>query len=155
MEFRITRHQMYMEIAHTVAKRATCLRLNVGAVLVHERSIVSIGYNGPPSGEPHCLGSKCSGWKTSCTRSLHAEHNALNRAPAGLTGFDLYVTHSPCASCYDMIWFDRRVKRIFFSTAFRDTSHLGHPLLDCPIYQVLPSGQVINWTTGDLELVKD
>lgn len=154
-ELRISRPQMFMEVAHIVAKRASCMRLNVGAVMVHGRSIVSIGYNGPPSGEAHCSGHSCAGWTTGCKRSLHAEANALERAPEGLSGLDLYVTHSPCAACYDKIWNSGRVKRIFFCAPFRETSHLDNPLFDCPIYRVLPSGAVVEWLTGKAVNVED
>lgn len=144
---RITRHQMYMEIAHTAAKRATCLRLNVGAVLVKDRDLVSIGYNGPPSGEVHCSGHACEGWTSGCKRSIHAERNAMLRSK-GQTGMDLYVTHSPCPVCYDALWSGGRVKRIFFGTPFRETDHLVNPLFDCEIYRILPSGHLIEWSSG-------
>lgn len=144
---RITRHQMFMEIAHTVAKRATCLRLNVGAVMVRDRSLVSIGYNGAPSGAPHCLGHSCEGWSTGCKRAIHAEENALHRA-GDQTNMDLYVTHSPCPTCYDKLWASGRVRRIFFGAPFRSVDHLVNPLFDCEIYRILPSGHVVEWTTG-------
>lgn len=147
IEPRISRHQMFMDIAHTVAKRATCLRLNVGAVMVKDRQIISIGYNGAPSGASHCLGHSCEGWSTGCKRTIHAEDNALQRV-GDATGLDLYVTHSPCSVCYDKMWGSGRVKRIFFGAPFRETDHLVNPLFDCEIYRILPSGHLIEWTTG-------
>lgn len=151
---RVTRQQMFMEIAHVVSKRSTCFRLNVGALLVHENSIVSIGYNGPPSGEPHCMGDQCPGWNSSCHRSIHAERNALARVPDGLQYLDLYVTHSPCPHCFDEIWVSQKVDRIFFGTPFREASHLQDSLFDIEVYRVLPSGGVIEWSTGRLVDVK-
>lgn len=94
---RTTRPQMFMEIAHAVARRSTCMRLNVGAVIVQGRSIVSIGYNGAPSGAPHCLGNACPG-KLVCRETIHAEDNALRHLPPlepDSPLLDLYVTDSP------------------------------------------------------------
>ena len=90
-EVRISRHLMFMEIAHTVAKRATCMRLNVGAVLVADRQIVSIGYNGAPSGAPHCAGNECPG-KHHCHETIHAEVNAVQHLPGNI---DINVDHTP------------------------------------------------------------
>lgn len=177
---RSTRPQLFMEIAQAVAKRSTCMRLNVGAVLVQGRSIVSIGYNGAPPGEPHCTQETCNA-QTSCQRTIHAEDNALRHVPQGIrvtqdTRFDLYVTDSPCQGCFNMIKDAGVVKRIFFSTPYRITDHLEHSgacdnyvpsiihMGDCvycghteashttkiAVYRVLPSGYVIDWETKDL-----
>lgn len=149
MESRIGRHQMFMEIAHIVAKRATCLRLNVGAVMVSNRTMVSLGYNGSPSGAPHCSGHLCEGWTTGCRRTIHAEDNALSRV-GDATNLDLYVTHSPCSKCYDKMWDSGRVSRIFFGAPFRETDHLVDSLFDCEVYRILPSGHIIKWATGEI-----
>lgn len=148
---RISRHQLFMEIAHVVAKRSTCMRLNVGAVMTYDSSIVAIGYNGAASGEPHCQGEHCSGWGGGCKRAIHAEMNALARVPDMLHGLDLYITHSPCSVCWDKLAEDRRVYRIFFGTPFRETSHLVDSLFgDMIVYRVLPAGGIIDWSTGRL-----
>lgn len=148
---RISRHQMFMEMAQVAAKRSTCFRLNVGAIITHNNSVVSIGYNGAPSGEPHCQGALCDGWGSKCTRTIHAERNAIDRLPAGIgRPLDLYVTDSPCAHCYDYIVQDMRVSRIFFGTPYRITDHLQNSLFEgqIDVYRVLPSGVIIEWTTG-------
>lgn len=147
---RISRPQLYMEIAHVVAKRSTCMRLNVGAVMVHGRSVVSIGYNGSLPGEPHCSGDLCPGRLTGCKQTVHAEINALMRVPQGLRSLDLYVTDSPCGVCYDAIASDRRVDRIFFANPYRITDHLEDSLWDIGIYRVTPAGYVIDWNTKGL-----
>lgn len=144
-EVRITRHAMYMDIAHVVAKRSTCMRLNVGAVVVKDRSIVSIGYNGSPPGQPHCDGETCLG-SDGCRRTIHAEVNALSRVPDGMMDVDLYVTHSPCSSCYMNIWSSGQVGRVFFGAEFRQTDHLRDNLFELELYRVLPSGLVIDWS---------
>jgi dCMP deaminase len=147
---RITRPQMFMEIAQVVAKRSTCMRLNVGAVLVEGRSIVSIGYNGAPAGQPHCGGNQCPG-KHFCQVTDHAEENALKHLPAEFDGsnLDLYVTDSPCASCTALILHDGRVSRIFFETPYRINEHLKD-LIGIEVYKVTPAGYVMNWSTGEL-----
>ncbi len=149
---RSTRPQMFMGIAEVVAKRATCMRLNVGAVLVQGRSIVSIGYNGAPSGAPHCTGNDCPG-KHHCHETIHAEMNAIMHLPGNLDlrkRLDLYVTDSPCVDCFSKIVTGGIVQRIFFGTPYRITDHLiGHGQ-DIGIYRVLPAGYVIDWETKEL-----
>ena len=94
----------FMEIAHVVAKRATCDRKHVGAVIVDEnRRIVSTGYNGSPAGLPHCddVGHELKeiDGRDSCVRTLHAESNALDDAGRRAYGGYLYVTVIPCYDC--------------------------------------------------------
>lgn len=128
---RPTRPQMFMDIAHIVAKRSTCMRLNVGAVIVQNRRIVSIGYNGSPSKTDHCSGNSCPG-KKYCKQTIHAEVNALKYLSSGLiqqsgiiTGLDMYVTDSPCPDCFDEIKnHHARIDRIFFGTPYRLNDHL-------------------------------
>lgn len=146
---RITRPQMFMDIAHTVARRSTCMRLNVGAVLVKGRSIVSIGYNGVRAGEPHCAGNDCPG-KSGCLLTVHAEENALLHLPPGTQGpLDLYVTDSPCQDCYQTIMRDTRVTRIFFGTPYRNSTHLDTiPEWPAPqVYRLTPAGYLMDWRT--------
>ena len=145
-EMRISRHAMFMEMAHVVAKRSTCLRLNVGAVAVVGKTPVSIGYNGAPPGMPHCTYHTCSP-SSPCKQTVHAEVNALERAGVA-RGIDMYVTHSPCPACFDHMWATGRVNRIFFGTPFREIEHLTGSLFEIDVYRVLPSGIVIDWTTG-------
>jgi len=149
---RISRHELYMGTAKLAAKRSTCMRLNVGAVIVKDRNILSIGYNGAPAGEPHCSADTCSG-RSPCTRTIHAEMNALTRLPAGTEGpLDLYLTDSPCCNCYDRLVSDRRVRRIFFDTPYRNTSHLEDNLLTplIQVYRLLPAGYLMDWDSGEL-----
>ena len=147
---RISRPQMFMEIAHIVAKRATCMRLSVGAVLVHQRNIVAIGYNGVPAGHEHCLGNDCPG-KYKCELTTHAEMNALGHLPQWVSGpLDLYVTDSPCEDCYRALRVSP-VHRIFFGTPYRITTHLEEK--DDwfnGIYRITPSGYIMDWKTKEL-----
>lgn len=146
---RISRPQMFMEIAHVVAKRATCFRLNVGAVIVADRRIVSIGYNGAPSGAPHCSGNDCPG-RFHCKETTHAEVNALSHLPASWrhAAIDLYVTDSPCPACWDVIKTNVYIERVFFATPYRITDHLTG--VGPGLYRVLPAGYVMDWRTKEL-----
>jgi dCMP deaminase len=94
----------FLEIAYVVAKRATCDRKLVGAVIVDERHrIVATGYNGAPAGMVHCDENghdlKEIDGRMSCIRSLHAESNALDDAGRRARGCTLYVTVTPCFEC--------------------------------------------------------
>lgn len=105
---RPSRDETFMEIAHTVAKRGTCSRAQVGAVIVRDGRIVSIGYNGAPAGQPHCDHYPQSGamdhdtYDGSCTIAIHAEMNAIiwgARAGVPIDSCTMYATHSTCATC--------------------------------------------------------
>ena len=152
---RITRPQMFMEIAQVAAKRSTCMRLNVGAIIVQDRTPISFGYNGAPSGAPHCAGNSCPG-KHHCHETVHAEVNAIRRLPvsaiedAGECPMDLYVTDSPCESCFSYVQRVGLIHRIFFGNPYRITTHLDVYKGDIGIYRVLPAGYVIDWRTKEL-----
>lgn len=100
---RISRDEMFIRIAQVVAMRSTCDRANVGAVLVKDNRVISIGYNGSKPGEPHCdeIGHLMENGH--CIRTLHAESNAIDFAikmyPGGVKGLVIYCTHFPCMSC--------------------------------------------------------
>jgi len=102
----------FLEMAHVIAKRSTCLRRRVGALLVREKRILATGYNGAPSGVPHCEEVGCrragipSGERAELCRALHAEQNAIIQgALHGVTtrGAVLYCTNQPCVTCAKML----------------------------------------------------
>jgi dCMP deaminase len=95
-----------MDIALDVSRRATCLRAQVGAIVVKDKRILTTGYNGAPRGLPHCLDEGCEMVGGHCVRSLHAEQNAIIQAAQhGITleGGTIYTTHQPCQTCAKMI----------------------------------------------------
>ena len=101
---RISRDQMFHDMAELVARRSTCLRGNVGCVLVNDRRVVSMGYNGSPPGMDECLDVGCLEIEgvEGCTRTIHAEANALifaARMGIPTAGCFMYATHSPCLHC--------------------------------------------------------
>ncbi len=96
----------FMNIANEVAKRSTCERAQVGAVIVKEKRILTTGYNGSPRGLPHCYEVGCLMDNGHCVRTLHAEQNAIIQAALhGIIteGATIYVTHQPCFLCAKMI----------------------------------------------------
>lgn len=106
--------EYFMEITKLVAKRSTCLRRQVGAILVKDRRILTTGYNGSPQGLAHCSEVGClreklnvpSGERNELCRGIHAEQNALVQAALHgvvVQGAVLYVTHQPCVVCAKML----------------------------------------------------
>lgn len=104
----------FMEITKTVAKRATCLRRAVGAILVKDKHIIATGYNGPPRGVRHCRETGClreklkipSGERHEICRGLHGEQNAIIQAAihgTSIEGATLYCTTQPCIICSKML----------------------------------------------------
>lgn len=118
---RMDRDELLGNIAQLVARRSTCLRLSVGAVLAQEGRIVSMGYNGAPSGMPHCEPETC-GPDEVCDRTVHAEANCIAfAAKSGIEtdGSTLYTTHSPCNDCAKLI-INAGIKRVMYWELFRD-----------------------------------
>jgi len=106
--------EYFVEIARQVATRSTCLRRQVGAVIVRDKRILSTGYNGAPRGLPHCDVAGClreqlgipSGQRQEICRGLHAEQNAIIQAAlhgVSVEGGAIYVTHQPCITCAKMV----------------------------------------------------
>jgi len=135
----------FMRIAHEVAERSTCLRRQVGAVVVLDKRILATGYNGAPSGLPHCAEVGClrtqlnvpSGERHELCRGLHAEMNALlqgARYGIRMEGSTLYSTHVPCSLCAKMIintGLVRVVAALDYPDPFaRDMLQQAHVVLD-------------------------
>lgn len=140
---------MFMEMAIAVAKRSTCYRLNVGAIVVANNRAVSVGYNGSPPGAPHCRGHECPG-KHHCHETIHAEINALAYIPRGVIADDMYVTDSPCSACAKAIR-ESGISRLFFQKPYRITDGLDLLMSNgVPCYQVSPAGYIVDWSTGEL-----
>jgi dCMP deaminase len=119
-----------MEIATVVAKRSTCVRHHVGAIIVKDNQILSTGYNGAPSGFTDCLELGClreqqgipSGKNHEICRAVHAEQNAIVQAAlhgVSTEGATLYCTHQPCILCTKMI-INAKIKRVVFQNSYPD-----------------------------------
>lgn len=120
----------FMSIAHQVATRSTCLRRQVGCIVVLEKRIVSTGYNGAPSGLPHCEEVGCiretrhvaSGERHELCRGLHAEQNAIIQAAmhgTAVRGSTVFCTHKPCNLCMKML-INAGVHRVYYSEGYED-----------------------------------
>jgi dCMP deaminase len=124
----------FMEITGVVATRSTCLRRQVGALLVRDKRILSSGYNGPPRGLKHCDETGClrtameipSGQRQELCRGLHAEQNAIVHAAyhgIAIGGATLYVTHQPCITCAKMI-INAGIVKVIFAGDYPDSFSL-------------------------------
>ncbi len=120
----------FMEIADIVSKRSTCMRRNVGALIVKNKQILATGYNGAPSGLKHCMEVGClrdqmkiaSGERHELCRGLHAEQNAIIQAAyhgVAINGAHLYCTHLPCSICIKML-INSGIKKVFYREGYPD-----------------------------------
>jgi len=122
--------EYFMEITRLVVSRSTCLRRQVGAVIVKEKKILATGYNGAPSGLPHCLEVGClrdemgipSGERHELCRGLHAEQNAIIQAAyygVSINGATLYCTNLPCIICTKML-INAGIARVVYEQGYAD-----------------------------------
>jgi len=125
----------FMEITGVVSHRSTCLRRQVGALIVREHRILATGYNGAPAGMRHCLETGClrekqgipSGERHELCRGLHAEQNALLQAAVHgipIAGGIFYVTHQPCVLCAKMIA-NASIRKVVYQGDYPDRLSLG------------------------------
>ncbi|MCK5504465.1 MAG: cytidine/deoxycytidylate deaminase family protein [Thermodesulfovibrionia bacterium] len=121
----------FMDITSLVAKRSTCLRRAVGAIIVKDKRILSTGYNGAPSGIRHCIETGClreklmvpSGEKHELCRGIHAEQNAIIQAAyhgVSIKNGTLYCTNLPCSICAKMI-INAGINNIYYASGYADT----------------------------------
>jgi dCMP deaminase len=114
--------EYFMNIASVVASRATCDRKHVGAVIVRDKTILSTGYNGSIRGMPHCSEVGHMMEDGHCVATIHAETNAVLQAAkngVSIDGATVYVTASPCWSCFKMIT-NAGIRRIVYGEFYRD-----------------------------------
>ena len=122
--------EYFMEITRLVVSRSTCVRRQVGAVIVKDKKILATGYNGAPSGLPHCLEVGClrdemgipSGERHELCRGLHAEQNAIIQAAyygVSINGATLYCTNLPCIICTKML-INAGLARVVYEQGYAD-----------------------------------
>lgn len=120
----------FMEVAEVVKKRSTCLRRQVGAVIVKDKQILTTGYNGAPKNLKHCKETGCkreqmkipSGQRHELCRALHAEQNAIIQAAyngININNSTLYVTTKPCVLCAKMC-INAGIKKIIYKGNYPD-----------------------------------
>ena len=121
----------FMGITALVAKRSTCLRRSVGAIIVKDKRILTTGYNGAPSGIRHCLEVGClreqlnvaSGERHELCRGIHAEQNAIIQAAfhgVSIKDSTLFCTNLPCSICAKMI-INAGIKKIYYQSGYADS----------------------------------
>ena len=111
-----------MQIARTVATRATCPRASVGCVLTRDRRMLTTGYNGAPRNVSHCTDVGCLVVHDHCQRATHAEANAIVQGAlhgVGLEGATAYCTHQPCVNCSKLL-ISAGIVRIVYEHAYPD-----------------------------------
>lgn len=129
-DVRPTWDSYFLEITQVVASRSTCLRRQVGALIIRDKRILATGYNGAPSGLAHCREVGClreargipSGERHELCRALHAEQNAMLQAAmygVPIQGATLYCTNHPCVMCAKML-INAGMKEVVVSDAYPD-----------------------------------
>ncbi len=119
-----------MTIAENVATRSTCIRRQVGAVIVKDKQMLATGYNGAPKNVPHCTPETClrqvynvpSGERHELCRGLHAEQNAIIQAAChgiSIKGAIIYITHQPCIICTKML-INSEIKTFIYKNPYND-----------------------------------
>ncbi len=120
----------FMDITRLVARRSTCVRRAVGAVIVKNKRILSTGYNGAPSGIDHCTETGClraerqvpSGERHELCRGIHAEQNAIIQAAyhgVSIRDATLFCTNLPCGICAKMI-INAGITEIYYESGYAD-----------------------------------
>ena len=122
--------EYFMEMAQLVAKRSTCLRRHVGAVLVKDKRVLSTGYNGSPKGTLHCEVKGCireqmnipSGTRHELCRGVHAEQNAIIQAAyfgVSVDGSTIYTTTFPCSMCAKIL-INAGIREVVYTEGYMD-----------------------------------
>lgn len=114
--------QLYTDIAARVAELSSARRLQVGAIIVRDDRIISIGFNGTPAGwDNNCETEQEDGALKTRPEVLHAESNCISkvaRSTESALGADLFVTHSPCLECAKLIY-QSGINRVYYGTQYR------------------------------------
>ncbi|HZK70017.1 MAG TPA: cytidine/deoxycytidylate deaminase family protein [Clostridia bacterium] len=122
--------EYFIDIVELVKTRSTCLRRQVGALVVKDKRIIATGYNGAPSGCKHCSELGCvrdemqipSGERHELCRAIHAEQNVIVQAAysgTSLKNSTLYVTCQPCVLCAKMI-INSGIQKVIFKGDYPD-----------------------------------
>lgn len=116
---RIPLYEVYMRMAEELAKRSTCVRLQVGTVVTDAmlENVVAIGYNGNARGLPNRCDSTVPG-NCGC---IHSEVNALVKASGGMRDKVVFVTDGPCVMCAKLM-INSGVSHVFYRRPYRDPS---------------------------------
>ena len=122
--------EAYMDVAERFAQLSSAVRLQVGAIVVKDDRIISIGYNGMPSGWDNCCEEKVYDTSAESTYQLktkpevlHAESNCiakLAKSPESGEGASIFITHSPCIDCAKLIY-QSGIATVYYKNEYRST----------------------------------
>jgi dCMP deaminase len=129
MTQRLSRNELFANVAQLYGQRSTCPRANVGVVAVRDGRVVAAGYNGAPKGHDHCLNVGCEMENDHCVRSVHAEANLISwaaREGIRLHGTTIYITHTPCKHCAKLL-INAGVSAVYIENEYGHSA--GIPLL--------------------------
>ena len=124
--------QAYMDVAERFAQLSSATRLQVGAIVVKDDRIISIGYNGMPTGWDNCCEDVVRqdevGFQVTKTKAevLHAETNAIAKlAKSGESGLGatMFVTHAPCIDCAKLVY-QSGIATVYYKNKYRSTQGL-------------------------------
>ena len=125
----------HMQVAEIYSKLSTAKRLQVGSIIVKDDRIISIGYNGTPSGWDNNCEDKCeSGLKTK-SEVIHAESNSISKLAKSHEsgdGASIFITHAPCLNCAKMIY-QAGIKEVYYKNTYKSEDGLEF-LKKCGIY---------------------
>ena len=147
---RLSWDDYFIQLAYLVSKRSTCTRRSVGAIAIKDNRILATGYNGAPSGVPHCSTVGCmrtemnipSGQRHEICRAVHAEQNLIIQAAkhgVSLCGADIYCTTKPCFICAKMLM-NCGVRTVYYVAGYPDKltdEMVGHSQMR--LVQIKPS----------------
>lgn len=134
---RPSRVTWWFNLAREAARRGTCPRLQVGAILIIDDAICGVSYNGAPKGEPHCQEAGCiideEHFGPHCLRAAHAEMNLLigaARQGIAVDGGTVVVTHYPCPTCMKALQ-RAGIERIYYMYPYgkQMVQHAGRPFM--------------------------
>lgn len=119
---------VHMKTAYNYAELSSARRLKVGAIIVKDNRIISIGYNGMPEGwDNTCEFHQEDGSLKTRPEVLHAEMNALGKlAKSTESGEDatMFITHSPCTECAKLIHVSG-IRKVFYSEDYRSSDGIN------------------------------
>ena len=103
---RISRHEMFLQMAELAAQRGTCERLHPGCIIVgnsDNKITISMGYTSSYPDTPHCSEAGCLMEDGHCVRCIHAEEAAITQYRGNTSNLAAYITHTPCLKCYKLL----------------------------------------------------
>jgi dCMP deaminase len=138
----------YMDVAYRFSQLSTAQRLKVGAIIVKDDRIISIGYNGMPSGwtnecEVETYDERWNVTTKTKDEVIHAEANAIAKLAKSIESGDgayMFLTHSPCIQCAKQIY-TAGINKVFFAEDYRDSAGVNF-LKKCNV-------EVVQWNTGE------